>query len=181
MNINKDKVLKSFEYLLLEEVNYEGLPQEWLDVREEMVPVVSEAFCCGCEFIEKKIKEKDKFDFIGKKGEYSEIQVKHFYSCPILLFEDLFPIGDTWLEFDPSDYNPKLFKGRMVINSKNLSLNLIIELPEERAIEITIKNNDEGNCVEYCALLYNNDDWKKNRIFCDLKHNIGDKKENACL
>ena len=168
MNIDKKAVLEVFEYLLLKEVNYEGLPQEWIDVREKMIPVINEAFCCGCEFIEKKILEKDEFDFIGKKGEYSTIQVKYFYSPPLILFEDILYVWDTWLEFKP--YDSKLFKGTMVINSKNNSLELTIELPEEKAIEITVKNNDAENCVEYCALLHYNDEWKKDRVFCDLKH-----------
>lgn len=163
MNIDKKAVLEAFEYLLLKEVNYEDLPQEWLDVREKMVPVINEAFCCGCEFIEKKILEKDEFDFIGKKGEYSKIQVKHFYGSMAPFFKELMPIWDTWLEFEP--YDSKLFKGTMVINSKDCSLNLIIELPEEKAIEITLG----GNFVEYCALLYYNDSWKEDRIFFDAK------------
>lgn len=170
MNIDKDAVLKAFKYLLLEEVNYEGLPQEWLDVREKMVPVIHEAFCCGCEFIEKKILEKDGFDSIGKKGEYSNIQVKHFYGSMAPFFEELMPIWDTWLEFEP--YDDKLFKGTMVINSKNCSINLIIELPEERAIEITLGENNGEGFVGYCALLYYNDSWKKNRIFCDVKQQL---------
>lgn len=181
MNIDKDAVLKTFEYILLEEVNYEGLPQEWLDIRKDMVPVINEAFLCGCAFIEKKILERDEFDFIGKKGEYSKIQVKHFYGSLSPLFEELLPIWDTWLEFDPTDYNPKLFKGSMVINSKDCSLNLIIELPEKRAIEITMKNQGSENCIEACSMLYYDDSWKEDRIFCDLKHGIGDKKENASL
>lgn len=168
MNIDKKAVLEAFEYLLLKEVNYEGLPQEWIDVREKMIPVINEAFCCGCEFIEKKVLEKDAFDFIGKKGEYSTIQVKHFYSPPLALFEDILYVWDTWLEFKP--YDSKLFKGIMVINSKNNSLELTIELPEEKAIEITVKNNDAENCVEYGALLHYNDEWKKDRVFYDLKH-----------
>lgn len=171
MNIDKDAVLKVFKYLLLEEVNYEDLPQEWLDVREKMIPVINEAFCCGCEFSEKKILEGDESDFISKEGEYSKIQLKHFYGFFAPLFTELLPIWDTWLEFKP--YDSKLFKGTMVINSKNLNLDLIIELPEEKAINITINDNSAGNAVEYCALLYYNDQWKKDKIFCDLKQYLG--------
>lgn len=170
MNINRTAVLEAFEYLLLEEVNYDGLPQEWLDVREKMVPVINEAFCCGCEFLEKKILEKDEFDFIGKEGEYSRIQVDRFYKSPTPLFEELVPIWDTWLKFKP--YDGKLFRGTMVIDSKNCNLDLFIELPEEKTIEISISNNKHVNFVEYCALLHNNGDWKKNKIFCDLKHGL---------
>lgn len=170
MNIDRNAVLEAFEYLLLKEVNYEGLPQEWLDVREKMVPVINEAFCCGCEFIEKKILEGDEFDSIGKKGEYSKIQVKHFYGSSLPLFKELLPIWDTWLEFEP--YDSKLFKGAMVINSKNCSLDLIIELPEEKAINITISNNSAENAVEFCALLYYNEEWKKDKIFCNLKQQL---------
>ena len=164
MNIDKKAVLEAFEYLLLKEVNYEGLPQEWINVREKMIPVINEAFCCGCEFIEKKILEKDAFDFIGKKGEYSTIQVKHFYNPPLVLFEDILYVWDTWLEFKP--YDPKLFKGNMIINSKNNILELTIELPEEKALEIRLKENHKEGNVEYCALIhYKEEEMRQNKIY----------------
>lgn len=176
MNINKDAVLEAFKYLLLEEINYEDLPQEWLDVREKMVPVINEAFLYGCGFIEKKILEKDEFDYIGKRGEYSRIQVKHFCGSLSPLFEDLLPIWDTYLEFEP--YDSKLFKGSMVINSKDCSLNFIIELPEKRALEVTMKNDYSKDCLQFCALHYYDDSWKEDRIYCNLKHQTENKKEN---
>lgn len=167
MNIDKDAVLRAFKYFLLEEVNYEDLPQEWLDVREKMIPVLHEAFCCGCEFIEKKILEEDESDFIDKKGEYSKIQVKHSCGSMSPFFEELMFVWDTWLEFEP--YDSKLFKGTMVINSKDYSMNLIIELPEEKAIGITVKGNIGEDFIGYGTLLYYNDSWKEDRIFCDEK------------
>lgn len=166
MNIDKDAVLQAFEYLLLKEANFEDLPQEWLDVREKMIPVINEAFCCGCEFVEKKILEGDAFDCIGKKGEYSEICVTHFYEPLLPLFESILPIQETWLKFDPTNYNPELFKGTMIINSKNNSISIIIDLPEEKALEIGLKENHKEGNVEYCALIhYKEEEMRQNKIY----------------